>query len=190
MKIYLTTFYLLITLVLPSYSQDEEAGMVLDLKKARAAYEIALQKYDNDKELYEQNAISLAEFNSTKNAFLSAEVDYQKLILRLISRQSYIIVEKAVKYQNKKGEKRVRLILRSSTEGNQDYLKQFEQHFDVFTPEMRTTRVYNIFVSINNTADNTIIGSPYEFRIPFIEHGKRSRQILTCSGMRKVCRLY
>lgn len=151
--------------------QEDQAGIALDLKKARAAYEIAQQKYENDKELYEQKAISLSEFNSSKNEFLSKEVDYQKLILRLISQQSYIIVEKAVKYQNAKGEKRVRLTLRSSTEGNQDYLQQFEQHFDIFTPEMRTAKVYNIFVSINNIADNTIIGSPYEIRIPYIDNG-------------------
>lgn len=152
------------------HAQEDQAAIALDLKKARAAFEIAKQKYDNDKELYEQKAISLAEFNNSKNEFLSKEVDYQKLILRLISQQSYIIIEKAVKYQNSKGEKRVQLTMRSSTEGNQDYIKQFEQHFDVFTPEMRTAKVYNIFLSINNIADNTIIGSPYEIRIPYIDN--------------------
>jgi hypothetical protein len=162
---------LLFFLFVPGHSQEDQAGIALDLKKARAAYEITRQKYDNDKELYDQKAISLAEFNDSKNESLSKEVDYQKLILRLISQQSYIIIEKAVKYQNSKAEKRIRLILRSSIEGNQDYIKQFEQHFDVFTPEMRTARVYNIFVSINNIADNTTIGSPYETRIPFIDNG-------------------
>jgi hypothetical protein len=156
---------------IPGHSQEDQAGIALDLKKARAAYEIAKQKYDNDKELYDQKAISLAEFNNSKNESLSKEVDYQKLILKLISQQSYIIIEKAVKYQNNKAEKRVKLTLRSSTEGNQNYIKQFEQHFDVFTPEMRTAKVYNIFVSINNIADNTIIGSPYEIRIPSIDNG-------------------
>jgi hypothetical protein len=76
-----------------------------------------------------------------------------------------------VKYQNSKTEKHVQLTLRSSTEGNQDYLQQFEQHFDIFTPEMRTAKVYNVFVSINNITDNTIIGSPYEIRIPYIDNG-------------------
>jgi hypothetical protein len=165
------TFTLILIFYAPLHSQEDQAGIVLDLKKARAAYEIARQKYDNDKELYDQKAISLAEFNNSKNESLSKEVDYQKLILRLISQQSYIIIEKAVKYQNSKTEKRVQLTLRSSTEGNQDYLKQFEQHFDLFTPEMRTAKVYNIFVSINNIADNTIIGSPYEIRIPYIDNG-------------------
>jgi hypothetical protein len=159
---------------LPVHSQEDRAGIVLDLKKARAAYEITKQKYDNDKELYDQKAISLAEFNNSKNEFLSKEVDYQKLLLHLISEQSYIIVEKALKYQNSKGEKRVRVTLRSSMEGNQDYLKQFAQHFDIFTPEMRSAKVYNIFVSINNIADNTIIGTPYEIRIPVINQGEKT----------------
>jgi hypothetical protein len=169
-NITLTLTFLFIALAM-TYAQEDQAGISLDLKKARAAYEIASQKYENDKELYDQKAISLSEFNNSKNEFLSKEVDYQKLILKLISQQSYIIVEKALKYQNSKGEKRVQVTLRSSTEGNQDYLKQFEQHFDVFTPEMRTAKVYNIFVSINNISDNTIIGSPYEIRIPFIDNG-------------------
>ena len=170
MKKIITITFLLIYLA-PGQSQEDQAGLVLDLKKARAAYEIAKQKYDNDKELYDQKAISLAEFNNSKNESLSKEVDYQKLILKLISLQSYIIIEKAVKYQNNKAEKRVQLTLRSSTEGNQDYIRQFEQHFDVFTPEMRTAKVYNIFVSINNITDNTTIGSPYEIRIPYIDNG-------------------
>ena len=166
------TIILFLALFLHVYAQEDQAGIALDLKKARASYEIAQQKYTNDKELYNQKAISLSEFNNSKNEFLAKEVDYQKLILKLISQQSYIIVEKALKYQNNRGEKRVKLTLRSSTEGNQDYLKQFEQHFDIFTPEMRTAKVYNIFVSINNIADNTIIGSPYEVRIPSINNGE------------------
>jgi hypothetical protein len=166
--LYISLLFLLFVRV---RSQEDQAGIALDLKKARAAYEIARQKYENDKELYDQKAISLAEFNDSKNESLSKEVDYQKLILKLISQQSYIIIEKAVKYQNRKAEKRIKLTMRSSTEGNQDYIRQFEQHFDVFTPEMRTARVYNIFVSINNIADNTTIGSPYEVRIPCIDNG-------------------
>jgi hypothetical protein len=171
MKKILTLLTTLLIIFNTLYSQEDQAGIALDLKKARAAYEIAQQKYENDKELYDQKAISLAEFNNSKNEFLSKEVDYQKLILRLISQQSYIIIERAVKYQNNRGEKHVKLTLHSSTEGNQDYLRQFEQHFDVFTPEMRSVKVYNIFVSINNITDNTIIGSPYEIRIPFIDQG-------------------
>ncbi|HLO59476.1 MAG TPA: NEW3 domain-containing protein [Bacteroidales bacterium] len=172
MKKIITLFVSFVVISTAFSQQEDQAGIALDLKKARAAYEIAKQKYDNDKELYDQKAISLSEFNNSKNESLAKEVDYQKLILRLISQQSYIIVEKAIKYQNANGEKRVRLTLRSSTEGNQDYLQQFEQHFDVFTPEMRSAKVYNVFASINNISDNTIIGSPYEIRIPFINNGE------------------
>jgi hypothetical protein len=175
MKQLILFIFFILLIQIPGHTQEDQAGIALDLKKARAAYEIAKQKYDNDKELYEQKAISLAEFNNSKNESLSKEVDYQKLILKLISQQSYIIIEKAVKYQNNKTEKRVQLTLRSSTEGNQDYLQQFEQHFDVFTPEMRTAKVYNVFVSINNIADNTIIGSPYEIRIPSIDNGATAK---------------
>jgi hypothetical protein len=163
----------LIYLIIPSiFAQEDQASLLLDLKKTRASYEIAREKYENDKELLENKAISETEFNQSKNELLSKEVDYQKLILKLISEQSYVIVEKAIKYQNKSGERRVKVILRSTMEGNQEYLQQFEQHFDVFTPEMRTNRIYNVFVSLENMEDKIIIGSPYKMRIPSIELGK------------------
>ncbi|HEX9973573.1 MAG TPA: hypothetical protein VGD14_15990, partial [bacterium] len=140
-------------------SQDDQASLLLDLKKARASFEIAEQKLENDKKLFDNKAISEDEFNRTKNEALSREVDYQKLILRVMAEQSYIIVEKAVKYQTRKGERRVRVTLRSTMEGNQEYLNQFQEHFDVFTPEMRSNKIYNIFVSLINLQDQTIIGS-------------------------------
>jgi len=153
-------------------AQDSQASLLLDLKKARAAYEIVSQKLDDDQRLYENKAISEDEYNQSKNELLSREVDYQKLLLRVISEQSYIIVEKAIKYQTRTGEKRVRITLRSTMEGNQEYLDQFKEHYDLFTPEMRSGKIYNIFVSILNLADQTIIGSPYEEKIPNLELGK------------------
>ncbi len=153
-------------------AQEDQASLLLDLRKARAAFEIAREKYENDKGLLENKAISESEFNQSENELLSKEVDYQKLILKLISEQSYIIVEKAIKYQNNSGERRIKVILRSTMEGNQEYLDQFKQHFDIFTPEMRASRIYNVFVSLENISDKIIIGSPYKIRIPAIDLGK------------------
>lgn len=153
-------------------AQEDQASLLLDLKKARASYEIASQKLENDKKLYDNKAISEEEYNQSKNELLSKEVDYQKLILRVIAQQSYVIVEKAIKYQTPNGERRVKITLRSTLEGNQEYLQQFEEHFDVFTPEMRSNKIYNIFVSLSSLEDKTIISSPYETRIPVLELGK------------------
>lgn len=153
---------------------QEEASILLDLKKSRADYEVAKQKYENDTRLFNEKAISANDYNKSKNELLSREVDYQKLILRLISQQSYVIIEKAVKYQTPKGDRRVKITLKSTLEGNEEYLNQFKEHFDVFTPEMRSGKVYNIFVSLADLTDKTIIGSPYEYRIPFIELGKEA----------------
>lgn len=167
----LSIIFISLTLGLQA-QQQEEASILLDLKKARADYEVAKQKYENDTRLFNEKAISANDYNKSKNELLSREVDYQKLILRLISQQSYVIIEKAVKYQTPKGERRVKITLKSTLEGNDEYLNQFKEHFDVFTPEMRSGKVYNIFVSLVDLTDQTIIGSPYEYRIPFIELGK------------------
>ncbi len=152
-------------------AQEGQASLLLDLKKARAAYEIAKNIHQNNKELLSNKAISEAEYNQSKNELLSKEVDCQKLMLRLISQQSYVIVEKAIKYQNKSGKRRVKVILRSTMEGNQEYLNQFKEQFDVFSPEMQSNKIYNTFVSLVNIENQTIIGSPYEIRIPVINMG-------------------
>jgi uncharacterized membrane protein len=151
---------------------DTEAALLLDLRKARADFQVARQKYENDTKLYEEKAISVNDFNRSRNELLSKEVDYQKLILKLISRQSYITVDQAVKYQNERGARKVKITLMSALEGNGEYLRLFEEHFDVFTPEMRSGKIYNIYVSLVDNESKTIIGSPYEFRIPAIELGK------------------
>jgi hypothetical protein len=153
------------------FSQEDQASLLLDLKKARASYEIARQKLESDKKLFENKAISEDAYNSSKNEMMSKEVDYQKLILRVLAQQSYVIVERAVKYQTRKGERRVTVTVRSTMEGNQEYLDQFKDHFDVFSPEMRSNRIYNVFISLLNLKDQTIIGSPYEIRIPALELG-------------------
>jgi len=164
---------LVILYLLPSAAtQGDQASLILDLKKARAAYEIARDNYENDRKLYENQAISENEYNQSKNTLLSSEVDYQKLILNVMAQQSYIIVEKAIKYQEPDGKRRVRVTLRSTMEGNQEYLEQFEEHFDIFSPEMRSGKIYNIFVSLIHLGDNTIIGSPYEVRVPTINLGE------------------
>lgn len=151
---------------------DTEAALLLDLKKTRADFEVAKQKFENDTKLYNEKAISMNDFNRSKNELLSKEVDYQKLILKLISQQSYITVERAVKYQNERGDRQVKITLKSALEGNEEYLKQFQDHFDVFTPEMRSGKIYNIYVSLIDNETKTIIGSPYEYRVPAIELGE------------------
>jgi hypothetical protein len=152
----------------------DKATILLDLKKARADYEVARQQLENDTRLYDEKAISANEYTKSKNALLSSEVGYQKLILQLISQQSYVIIERAVKYQTANGERRVKIILKSALEGNEEYLSQFKEHFDVFTPEMRAGKVYNVFVSLSDITDKTIIGSPYEYQISSIEIGEEA----------------
>lgn len=160
-----------LTLISSAYSQDK-ASLILDLKKAKVAFDMAKNKYENDQKLLEEKAISQMEFTKSKNELLSSEVEYQKLMLKLIAQQSYIVVEKAVKYQTPEGNKRVKLTLRSTMEGNQDYLNQFKDHYDLFSPELKSGKTYNIFVSLNSLEEKTIIGSPYEIRIPSIELGQ------------------
>ena len=124
MKSFITV--LLVILLMPFTVRaegDSEAALLLDLKKTRADYEVAKQKFQNDTKLYNEKAISANDFNRSKNELLSKEVDYQKLILKLISQQSYITVERAVKYQDQRGERKVKITLKSALEGNEEFLR-------------------------------------------------------------------
>ncbi|MDR1274315.1 MAG: hypothetical protein LBK12_07180 [Odoribacteraceae bacterium] len=168
---------LALTTSLAALGQEDgmtRAGILLDLKKARADYEIARQQFENDTRLHDEKAISANEYTKSKNALLSREVDYQKLILQLVARQSRVIIERAVKYQTANGERRVKITLKNTLEGDAEYLSQFKEHFDIFTPEMRAGKVYNIFVSLSDVSDKTIIGSPYECQVPSIDTGEEA----------------
>ena len=52
-----------------SISQQDQASLLLELKKARASYEIAKQKLENDRKLFDNKAISEDEFNQSKRVF-------------------------------------------------------------------------------------------------------------------------
>ncbi|MBE9469599.1 MAG: hypothetical protein IMY72_14935 [Bacteroidetes bacterium] len=168
----ITIFLFTIFLFTGIKAQEGQATLMLDLKKAKASYQIAIQKFENDKKLLTNDAISQDEFNKSKNELLSEEVDYQKLILKLIGQQTYIIVEKAIKYQMPGGDRRVKIVIKNTMAGNQDFLKEFKEYSDIFTPDMKTGKVYNVFVSLKNIENKTIIGSPYEIRIPSINVGE------------------
>ena len=153
-------------------SGTDQATLLLDLKRAQAAYEIAKQQFENDEKLFEENAISKKDYNDSRSRMLSALVEYQKLILRVISQQSYIVVERAIKYQTADRKRKVKIILRSTASGNEEFLQFFQQNDEIFTPEMRPEKVYNIFVSLVNLSDQTIIGDPYEAHVPSIKFGE------------------
>lgn len=68
-------YYMLILLLLqPAFicaQGDNEAALLLDLKKARADYEVSKQKFENDTKLYQEKAISPNDYNRSKNELLS-----------------------------------------------------------------------------------------------------------------------
>ena len=65
MKSFITV--LLVILLMPFTVRaegDSEAALLLDLKKTRADYEVAKQKFQNDTKLYNEKAISANDFRS------------------------------------------------------------------------------------------------------------------------------
>jgi len=155
-------------------SGTDQASLLLDLKKAQAAYETAKEQFENDSHLFEQKAISKNDFDQSRNNMLTAQVEYQKLILKVMSEQSYIVVKRATKYQTGDRTRKVKVLLQSTASGNKQYLDMFRKHKDIFTAEMRPDKVYNIFVSLLSLEDQTIIGDPYEAHVPSIALGQEA----------------
>ena len=68
------TFFLFLFLSENIFAQDK-ASIMLDLKKARANYEVARQQFENDTRLYDEKAISANDYTKSKNNLLSWEFD-------------------------------------------------------------------------------------------------------------------
>lgn len=151
---------------------NDETYLLLALKKANAKYQEVRSKFERAKEMLEKDLISEQEFEEIKQYYLIEETNYQQALLRVIFDQPHILIEKAVKYQTQDKQKRVKLTLRNTTGGALEYQKLMLSDSHMFTNGLEPDKINNLFVSIMNTDDQTIIGQPYEIKIPELKFGK------------------
>ncbi|MFC1555303.1 NEW3 domain-containing protein, partial [candidate division KSB1 bacterium] len=152
---------------------NDETYLILALRKEKARFQEIKDRWELRQKEYESGITTLELYNRTKQEFEVALVVYQQALLRVVFDQPYIIVEEAVKYQAQPGErKHVRLKLRNTTSGKLDYQKVLEQEGELLSEDLLLDRISNVFVSLINIEDNTIISKPYEKRIPYILFGE------------------
>jgi len=155
---------------------NDETYLLLALKKEKARFEEVQSRWELRQLEFKDGLTSKEQYNRTQQEYEIALVNYQQAMLRVVFDQPYIIVEEAVKYQAKNGDKKhVRLKLTNTTGGVLDYQKLLESEGDIFTEDLMPDRINNVFVSLINIADNTIISKPYEKKIPSLEFGKSVR---------------
>ena len=169
---------------IPCYGQsyfserNDEAYLILALKKQRARYDVVKAEYTAALALKKRNLISNEEFERKKAAYLNEEITYQQAMLRVIFDQPHIVIEKAVKYQAKDGKKRVRLTLRNTTGGVADYEKLVQTDESLFDPSLQPDKINNVFLSLHESLQTggvgPIISQPYEAKVATIRFGEQA----------------
>ncbi len=150
---------------------NDETYLLLALKKAKAKYEQVRSRFERSEQMLEENLISLQQFEEIKQQYFIEETNYQQALLRVIFDQPHIVIEKAIKYQTRDNQRRVKLSLRNTSGGSMEYQKLMVSKDHIFGDELEPNTIKSVFVSIMNTNDQTIIGQPYEIKIPELKFG-------------------
>lgn len=154
-------------------NMNDETYLILALKKEKARFSEISDRWRRRQSEFQDGLIAREEYNRTRQEYDIALINYQQAMLRVIFDQPYIIVEEAVKYQaGNSDRKQVRLKITNTTGGSLDYQRLLEQEGEIFTEDLVPDRINNVFVSLINIADNTIISKPYEMKIPYILFGE------------------
>ncbi|MFQ6105285.1 MAG: NEW3 domain-containing protein [Candidatus Glassbacteria bacterium] len=147
----------------------DERYRLLELKKAYVKLMDAKTRFQRAKELLEKELISREKYNEIETEYLTAEVEYSQKYLDLAYEKPHIMIKNAIKYQDEKGEKRVKITLQNTMGGafKLEEIKMLED--DVITRHIKLYELQNVFVSLK--VDGTIISQPYEQKISVMKYG-------------------
>jgi hypothetical protein len=172
----------------------EEQLLYLEAKQAQVEYLTANEKWERSRRLSTDGLISAETADAERTHHSAALVAYQRALLRLIDTLPHVGIVAATKYQDDRGHKRVRLVLRNDT----PLLTETEfasllrgpaagpaDGSDAILGEFLAIRALtNVFVSLKDVGDilpgqsafvaaqqQIVIGKPYEARIDRLPHG-------------------
>ena len=151
------------------FNQRDDTYPLLGLRRAKEAFETQKEQYARQKDLFDKQLISEADFDQAFRNYSEAEVNFQQSLLAVIFEQQYIVVSRAVKYQKDNRRKGVRLTLENASRGSGEYEKLIgidDSLFALLKPDV----VNNIYVSLLND-ENAIISQPYERKIDQLTFG-------------------
>ena len=152
------------------FNQRDDTYPLLGLRRAKEAYDTQRDQYERQKGLFDKQLISEAELDQAFRNFSEAEVNFQQSLLAVIFEQQYIVVSRAVKYQQENGGKGVRITLQNASRGSGEYEKLIgieDSLFQLLKPDI----VNNIYISLLND-ENAIISQPYERKLDQLVFGR------------------
>lgn len=174
------SFFFFLILVFGTFSQVFAQGMfpnqrddsypLLGLKRAYSAYEKAKNDYERNKQLMHKGLISESQFDQLKTSYFDAEVNYQQSLLVLLFEKQFVSVNKAVKYQDSNGRKKVKITIENTSGVSAEYQQLIPADDSLFS-SLRPEMIHNVYVSLSND-DNAIVSQPYEQKVEVLENGK------------------
>lgn len=153
-----------------AFNQRDDKYPLLGLKRAKEVYESEKAEYERIKQLFEKQLASPADLERAKRSLADVEVNYQQSLLAVLFEQQFITVSRAVKYQDKRGQKRVRIELMNTSGGEAEFRKLIAMEDDLFR-SLQPDHINNIYVSLTNT-EGAIISQPYESKVNELIYGQ------------------
>lgn len=151
-------------------NQRDDSYPLLGLKRAWGAFERAKNDLERNEQLMKKGLISQATYDQSKSTYLDAEVNYQQSLLVVLFEKQFVSVKQAVKYQDERGKKWVKIVLENTTGFNAEY-QQIIQKNDSLLSIIRPDLIHNIYVSLSND-DAAIISKPYEQKLSVLKAGE------------------
>ncbi|MTI86380.1 MAG: hypothetical protein FH748_00270 [Balneolaceae bacterium] len=180
MKKYLTLCFVIVALIAtlpvagvaqsPFPNARDDSYPLLGLKRAKSAYQQAQSEFQRKQKLFNKDLISLKEYETARNAFSNAEVNYQQSLLVLLFEQQFVSIKSAVKSQAENGSKKVTVSLANTTSATSEFAQIINMEDELFR-SLQPDVIHNVYVSLSND-DGAIISSPYEIKIDEIRSGK------------------
>jgi hypothetical protein len=189
----------------PAYAQmaTDDQLLYLEVKQAQVAFEAANQRWTRAERLAHDGLISTEQTATERTTQNAALVAYQRALLKLIDTLPHLGIVSATKYQDDRGRKHVRLVLKNDTPQLTDTEfapllgigvagpgaapRDSSSGDPVLGDFMRIRDLSNIFVSLKDIGDalpsqsafvsaaqQIVIGKPYEARIDRIAFGAQA----------------
>ena len=162
-------------------SGTEAQRRLLDVRRRQIELSAGRAEFQRTQQLFEQGLTSAAELDRARARLEQAQIAYQEAVLSLVSLQPRVAIEEAVKYQDARGRKFVRLTVANVTPAFDDQQFKLLNNFEgaqPIPPELRTRNIRDVFVSLQDPGSEgvnrgTTIGLPYEQRVPELTYGTR-----------------
>jgi len=153
------TAILLLVLLLPAQTQDSQSMKLLRLKSAQLSLDLKKADFDRYLKLKEEGLASEADFSQRQTAYLQAQVDYQQALISFMGSEARISVASAVKFQDGRGKKFVRVALRYASKELKELANLKISAEDLFPLDFMK-EIKDVYVSL--LSEGKIVSDPYE----------------------------